>query len=391
MPANLPPEAKAKWNQALAEKNPKKKVLAFQEFLSAIPKHKGNERLRAQIKTKIATLRDEIAAQRAKRGGGRSLWSVDREGAAQVMIFGPTNAGRSSLLRSLTNAQPTVGSYEFTTQRPIPGMLAYEDIQLQLVELPAPLLSQDGGYKIQPEATDLIRTCDGLLLVFDLTSHPISQFRSIARAMEEIHVSIQKPSSRVEIVREKGSGEIRVTALATQTSVNPEQIRELLRSYEIKNALVRVYGSVTLDDVEDAILENVTLYKPSLIIGNKLDLPGAREASIEFEKQIKIQIPVISTSCMTGQGLAQVGEQTFRCLGIIRVYTKEPNQSKPSEYPFVVRAGTTVKELARTIHSDLADRYRYSRIWGPTSKFAGERVGPEHVLGDRDIVEIHAV
>jgi len=391
MPANLPPEAKAKWNQALAEKNPKKKILAFQEFLSAIPKHKGNERLRAQIKTKIATLKDEIAAQRAKRSGGRSSWSVDREGAAQVMIFGPTNAGRSSLLRSLTNAQPTVGSYAFTTQRPIPGMLAYEDIQLQLVELPAPLLSQDGDYEIQPEATDLIRTCDGLLLVVDLTSHPIGQFRSIARAMEEIRISIQKPSSRVEIVREKGSGEIRVASLATQTSVNPEQIRELLRSYGIKNALVRVYGDVTLDDVEDAILENVTLYKPSLVIGNKLDLPGAREAFVQFEKQIEIQLPVVSTSCMTGQGLAQVGEQTFRCLGIIRVYTKEPNQSKPSEHPFVVRAGTTVKELARSIHSDLADRYRYSRIWGPTSKFAGERVGPEHVLGDQDIVEIHAV
>jgi len=391
MPANLPPEAKAKWNQALAEKNPKKKILAFQEFLSAIPKHKGNERLRAQIKTKIATLKDEIAAQRAKRSGGRSSWSVDREGAAQVMIFGPTNAGRSSLLRSLTNAQPTVGSYAFTTQRPIPGMLAYEDIQLQLVELPAPLLSQDGDYEIQPEATDLIRTCDGLLLVVDLTSHPIGQFRSIARAMEEIRISIQKPSSRVEIVREKGSGEIRVATLATQTSVNPEQIRELLRSYGIKNALVRVYGDVTLDDVEDAILENVTLYKPSLVIGNKLDLPGAREAFVQFEKQIEIQLPVVSTSCMTGQGLAQVGEQTFRCLGIIRVYTKEPNQSKPSEHPFVVRAGTTVKELARSIHSDLADRYRYSRIWGPTSKFAGERVGPEHVLGDQDIVEIHAV
>jgi hypothetical protein len=391
MPANLPPEAKAKWNQALAEKDPKKKILAFQEFLSAIPKHKGNERLRAQIKTKIATLRDEIAAQRGKRSGGRSLWSVDREGAAQVMIFGPTNAGRSSLLRSLTNAQPTVGSYEFTTQRPIPGMLAYEDIQLQLVELPAPLLSQDGDYEIQPGATDLIRTCDGLLLVVDLTSGPISQFHSIARALEEIRISIQKPSSRVEIVREKGSGEIRMATLATQTSANLDQIRELLRSYEIKNALVRVYGDVTLDDVEDAILENVTLYKPSLVIGNKLDLPGAREASVEFEKQIEIQLPVISTSCMTGQGLVQVGEQTFRCLGIIRVYTKEPNQSKPSEHPFVVRAGTTVKELARSIHSDLADRYRYSRIWGPTSKFAGERVGPEHILGDQDTVEIHAV
>lgn len=388
MPANLPPEAKAKWNEALAERDPRRKVQAFQEFLSAIPKHKGNEHLRAQIKTKIATLKDEIAAQRG-RSGGRSPWSVEREGAAQVMIFGPTNAGRSSLLRALTKAQPTVADYEFTTQRPIPGMLLFEDIQFQLVELPAPLLNRAGGYDVRPEVTELLRRCDGLLLVVDLSSDPVRQFRSIARALEDIRISIRKPSSRVEIVREKGSGEIRIATSGTQISTNPDEIRELLRTYEIKNALIRVYGDVTIGDVENAIQENVTIYKPCLVIGNKLDLAFTKETSLRFGQEIRENLPVLLTSCLIGQGLTRVGEETFHCLGLVRVYTKEPNQSKPSEHPFVVREGTTVKELARSIHSDLAERYRYSRIWGPTSKFAGERVGPEHVLGDQDVVEIH--
>jgi ribosome-interacting GTPase 1 len=389
LPANLPPEAKAKWNEALAEKNPRKKILAFQEFLSSIPKHKGNERLRAQIKTKIATLKEQVAAQRGKRSGSRSSWSIDREGAAQIAIFGPTNAGRSSLLRSLTNAQPIVGSYPFTTQRPIPGMLTYEDIQFQLIELPAPLPNNEGKYEIQPEATDLIRSCDGMLLVVDLTSDPVRELRSVARALEEMRISIEKPSSRVEIIREKGSGEIRIAASAARALVEPHRIRELLQSYGIKNALVRIYGDITLGDVEDAILENVTIYKPCLVIGNKLDLMIVKNAFIEADQQTEFQLPMILTSCMTGQGLADIGERLFRCVGMIRVYTKEPNQSMPSQHPFVVNAGTTVKELARSIHSDLAEKYRYSRIWGPTSKFAGERVGPEHVLGDQDIVEIH--
>ena len=390
MPANLPPEAKAKWNQALAEKNPKKKLQAFQEFLSAIPKHKGNERLRAQIKTKIATLKDEIAAQRRKPGGSHSSWAVEREGAAQIMIFGPTNAGRSSLLRALTNAQPTVGAYEFTTQRPVPGMLSYEDVQFQLVELPAPQINGKGNYQIQPEATDLIRTCDGLLLVVDLTSNPLHQFEYINNALKEIRISIQNPSSCVEIIRQKGSGEVRIAASGTQISTRPEQVRELLHSYGLKNALVRIYGNVSLDDVEDAILENVTIYKPCLLIGNKLDLLIEKETPMKLAERIKDQLPMLLISSLTGQGLSQVGKEIFRCLGLIRVYTKDPNQSKPSGQPFVVHAGTTIKELARSIHSDLAERYRYSRIWGPTSKFAGERVGPEHVLGDQDIVEIHA-
>jgi hypothetical protein len=160
-----------------------------------------------------------------------------------------------------------------------------------------------------------------------------------------------------------------------------------LHSYGIKSALVRVFGNATIDDIEDAIFENVTLYKPTVVAANKFDLDLGREASSSFLSKVT-GFPTIVVSCLTGHGLNMIGGQLFNSLGIVRVYTKEPN-AKPSDHPFVVPGGTTVRELARSIHTDLADRYRYSRIWGPTSKFAGERVGPDHVLGDRDIVEIH--
>lgn len=389
MPANLPPEAKVKWNEALNAKNPREKLRLFQEFLSEIPKHKGNERLRAQIKTKVATLREEVAEQRGRRGGGRSLWHVEREGSAQVVLLGPTNSGRSSLLRALTKAQVNVAEYEYTTQRPVPGMLQYEDIQIQLVEMPAPQINKNGTYEMQPEAVGLIRNSDGLVLVVSLAENPKQQLQGIIAALEETHISTQRQATRVEIVREKNSGEIRIATSGTQYSCTPEQIRELLHGYGIKNALVRIYGDASISDVEDAIFENVTIYKPTVIIANKLDLQNARTVFSELIKDLRSSMQVVATSCLTGQGLSSIGEHIFRALGIIRVYTKEPNETKPSEHPFVVRAGTTVRELARSIHTDLAEKYRYSRIWGSTSKFAGERVGPDHVLGDRDIVEIH--
>jgi ribosome-interacting GTPase 1 len=385
----LPPEAKTKWNEATAEKDPRKKMHAFQEFLSMIPKHKSNEHLRAQIRTKIATLKDQVSSQRG-RNASPSPWSIEREGAAQVIILGPTNVGRSSLLRALTKARPPVAEYEFTTQRPIPGMLNYEDIQFQLIELPAPLPNPHGGYDIHPDGAELLRTCDGLILIVDLSSDPQLQLCSMTRALEDIRISIRKPSSRVEIVHEKGSGEIRVATSGSQISADPEEIQQLLRSYGIKNVLIRLYGNVTISDVEDAVLENVTLFKPSLIIGNKLDHVFTRKGSVNFGQELGGELPVILTSCLTGQGLEAVGQGVFRCLGLVRVYTKEPNESRPSDHPIVVREGATIKDLARSIHSHLAERYRYSRIWGPTSRFAGERVGLEHVLGDRDIVEIHA-
>jgi hypothetical protein len=389
LPANLTAEAKAKWQAAQAAKNPRAKLQAFQEFLSEIPKHKGNERLRAQVKTKIAELKQELVAKRGKHGGGRSPWSIDREGAAQVMIFGPTKSGKSSLLRSLTNAHVEISSYDYCTQQPVPGMLQFEDIQIQLVELPAPqFVSSEGQYRIQSGSADLIRRCDGLLIVMDLTNDPFQRLELTISSLEAIHVSTHRALTRVEIVPERGSGEVRLAYSGSQGTLPHEQVRRLLHSYGIKSALVRVFGDATIEDVEDAILENVTLYKPTIVVANKLDLDVGGGFSSRFLSGVT-KFPTTAVSCLTGVGLNTVGSQLFKSLGIVRVYTKEPNAAKPSEHPFVVRVGTTVSELARSIHSDLADKYRYSRIWGPTSKFAGERVGPDHVLGDRDVVEIH--
>ena len=389
MPANLTAEAKAKWQEAQTAKNPREKLQAYQEFLSAIPKHKGNEHLRAQIKTKIAELKQEIIAQRGRRGGGRSLWSIEREGAAQVMIFGPTQSGKSSLLKSLTNAHVEASSYEYSTQRPTPGMLQYEDIQIQLVELPAPQISADEGqYEIQPGSTDLIRQCDGLLLIVDLTNEPLRQLQYLIASLESIRISTRKAPTRVDIIPEKGGGEIRLAAVGSGDSLSHEQVTELLHSYGIRSALVRIFGNATMGDVEDAVLQNTTVYKPILVVANKFDLDQGAESSSRFLANV-MQFPSAVVSSLTGQGLNTLGQQLFHCLGIVRVYTKEPSEPEPSDHPFVVRAGTTVRELALSIHTDLASKYRYSRIWGPTSKFAGERVGPEHVLGDQDIVEIH--
>ena len=390
MPANLTAEAKAKWQIAQTTTNPREKLQALQEFLSEMPKHKGNERLRAQVKTQIADLKQELIEQRrGKRGAGRSLWSVDREGAAQVMIFGPTKTGKSSLLSALTNAHVEIASYDYSTQYPAPGMLQYEDIQIQLVEVPAPIfLTNKGGYEIQTGSASLIRQCDGLILVVDLLNDPRNQLELILRSLEALHVSTHKSQTRVEIISEKGGGQIRVAALGSDKPLPHEQISDLLHGYGIRSALVRIFGNATMDDVEDAILENVTLYKPTIVIANKLDLDVGGRLASKFRSETTGFLVVVASS-LTRQGLENVGRELFAKLGLVRVYTKDPNEPRHSAHPFVVHEGTTVRELARSIHSDLADRYRYSRLWGPTSKFAGERVGPDHVLGDRDIVEIH--
>jgi ribosome-interacting GTPase 1 len=163
-----------------------------------------------------------------------------------------------------------------------------------------------------------------------------------------------------------------------------------LDSYRQKNVLVRVFGRVALDDIEEAVLENVAVYKPALVAVNKFDQFGDPEILKTVREVAPVGVEVVGMSCLTGIGVRELPQKLFALLDIIRVYTREPNDPAPSPEPFVVRRGTTTGELAKVIHSQLYEGYRFARVWGSSSKFPGERVGPSHILEDKDVVEIHA-
>jgi ribosome-interacting GTPase 1 len=148
MPANLPAEAKQKYREASLARNPEEKIKKLQEFMSLFPKHKGTENLRAQVKRKISLLKQEIEDKKQKRTGVSSgpRDFVEKEGDAQIVLLGPTNVGRSSLLSTLTNAKVAVLDYPYTTTESTPGMFNYQDLQLQMVETPAIMEgSSEGG------------------------------------------------------------------------------------------------------------------------------------------------------------------------------------------------------------------------------------------------------
>ncbi len=170
-----------------------------------------------------------------------------------------------------------------------------------------------------------------------------------------------------------------------------DDVRLLLNSYRIYHALVKIYGEVSLDDIEDAIYESV-IYKPTVIVLNKVDLID--EASLKsIINQIKSivgdDVPVLTVSAKTGAGLKELGKVLFKITGIIRIYTKQPNEDKPSNRPLILKEGATVFDVAKAIHSILYKKFKYAKIWGPSAKYPGERVGGDHVVKDGDIVEIH--
>ena len=133
MPTNLPPQCKTLERQYLEAETLPEKIKALEEYHAAIPKHKGTERLRAQIKRKLSKFRLEMEKRKTQRhtaSQAQGRYSIKRAGAAQVVIIGPVNSGRRSILTALTNARPETSSYPFTTTEPVPGMMPFDDIQI---------------------------------------------------------------------------------------------------------------------------------------------------------------------------------------------------------------------------------------------------------------------
>ena len=163
MPANLTPqylEAEEAYRRA---KTQQEKLAALEEMLRSIPKHKGTEKMQADIKRRIAKLRDEAA--RAAKKGKADPYRVEREGAGQVFVVGPPNSGKSSVVAALTSAKVVVADYPFATSAPVPGMMKHENVLIQLVDTPP--ITPD---TFPPAMAAALRGGDGLLVTIDASS-----------------------------------------------------------------------------------------------------------------------------------------------------------------------------------------------------------------------------
>jgi hypothetical protein len=388
LPTNLPPEAKAKWEEVTLTRNPEERLRLMGEFLSLVPKHKGTERMCKQVKHQMVQLRDEIERRKrqAKIGGTPSPF-VQKAGAAQVAVIGPTSTGRSSLLRAVTNAQVEVTPYPFGTRQAEPGMLPYEDIQFQLVEVPSIVEGSSEGRADGFQNLSAVRNADGVIIVVDLTDDPAGNLLMVRGELDASRILTSKPEGEVEIQRRGIGRDIQFIWEGELAGCTREEVVALLNEFRIRSALVRIRGSVTIDNVEDAIFGNA-VYRPTLVVANKADL-GADAGTIEQLKTTAEPLEVLIISAEKTPNLTKtIVNRLFKLLEIARIYTKEPGEG-PARDPVVVHRGITVGELARTIHNDFYENFKYARIWGPSAKFPNEKVGLDRVLEDGTIVQLY--
>jgi len=389
MTTNLSPQAKEKWAEVVGCRSKPEKIKLMREFVSLCPKHKGTSRLLANVKRRIVELQEEIEKAKTHKKGGRGRsFAIPKDGAGQIVILGETNTGKSSLLSALTNANPDISPIPFTTQKPVIGMLPYEDLQFQLIEAPSIIKGASEGRMAGSQTLGLARNADGLILMVDLTRDPVAQFKIVKNELEESGILIVKPKGEVEVRKRSVGQGVQVIGGRNLVDCTVEDVQKLLKSYRVHSALVKISGRVRLDDVEDSLFSN-SLYKPTLLIGNKSDLDNNGLTFNKLKENIQNRIPLLPVSSEKKTGLKKIGEQLFKMLQIIRVYCKEPSTKYPSKKPLVMRGGVKVVDVVKNLYRELYEKFKYARIWGKSVKYPGEKVGTEHEMADGDIIEIH--
>ena len=325
MPANLTPvylEAERRFKSA---KSTEEKVAAIEEMMATIPRHKGTEKMQADLKRRRSKLRAEQARGPTSRVG--ITHRVEREGAGQVAMVGPPNSGKSMLVRQLTHATPEVADYPFTTRVPLPGMMPFEDVQIQLVDLPPvhPDFPESWLYQI-------IRNADAALLVVDLSDPDL---------LEDLETTLSQMAN----------------------------------------------AKVQLDQGE---LPNAPgwLRKRTLLVANKIDVTGAPE-DLDILRDLYGQRFVLTrTSAETGEGLDSLRRGVFELLDVIRVYTQAPGKKLERVAPYILKRGSRLIDLAGHVHQDFLAQLKYARLWRE-GRFYGQMINRDHVLEDRDVVELH--
>ncbi len=352
MPANLSPEFKRAEQAFRMAREPRERLDCLKEMLRTIPRHKGTEHLQADIKSRIRELTEDIGGTHAGPAHRHSAHAVRHEGAAQICLTGPPNSGKSTLHAILTGSKAAVGAFPGTTREPLPGMLQFEDIAFQIVDLPP--ISR--GH-MEPWMAGLLQTADAAWLVVDLADpdcaeHVLAVCGELAQ--RKITLTDRWPG---------GSGELEAEASSNTPS----------------------HSGHRTEDSSDSL----TAELPTLLVANKSDLdPGADEVSV-LEELAGVRFPAFAVSAKSGQSLERLAPFMFSALGIVRVYTRPPGQPPDKTRPFIVRRGNTVSDVARLVHQDVARTLKFARLWG-SGAFDGQQVGPDHAVADGDVVELHA-
>jgi uncharacterized protein len=299
MPINAHPEYLEAEGEYHGAGTDEEKLDALEKMIRFMPKHKGAEKLRENIKKRYKKLKQELQIKKKAKKSKKGIKKED----LQSVIVGLTNSGKSSILKSITNANPIIASYGFSTTEPIIGTLNYQGCNIQIIDMP-PIASENYDRGI-------VNNADSLLIV-----------------VEKI-----------------------------------DEIKSVLEQITNKKAL-------------------------KIIIFNKIDQYN-NETKRKITENLKSKkYNFVLTSTKTGDGLEELKEKIFQSFSIIRVYTRKQG-GKQDNNPVILPPESTLEDVAEKVLHGYSKRVKYAKIWGPSSKFPGQKIGLKHIVKDKDVVEFY--
>ncbi len=395
MPTNLSPEAVAARQRYMQASSLEEQIKTLREYIALVPKHKGTENLLYNLKKRLSKLQYELEKKLEKVKKGRSSsvspFSIKKEGAGQIVIIGATNAGKSSLLKALTGVDVEIAAYNFTTKLPALGMMKYEDILIQMIELPAIFENMNVKQGNGRQILSAIRNSDAILILIDISIDPISQMELILRELESANIRLNMPKLPV-VIEKTGSGGIVVIFHGKRIDSNRKDIVDLLVDRKIHNAIVRITDTCTLDDVIDA-LNTKLISKKAIIVANKGDVEGSRHNFWILKRRYGDRFQIHPISVLKNKGITELSRKIFDLLEVIRVYTKEPGK-EPSPIPIVLPKKAVVQDVAERLHNKFLENFKYAKLFRQDSKdrrkMTKKQVGINYELQDKDIIQFYA-
>lgn len=358
-----------------------KKIKELEDELKKTKYNKATQGHIGIVKAKMAQLKEKQESRSVKKTGRSEYgYSVRKSGDGTVLLLGFPSEGKSTLLNKLTSSNSEVAAYAFTTLTVIPGILNYKQAKIQILDVPGVVSGAASGRGRGKEVLAVIRTADLVIILVDV-NHP-EHYPALLKEIWESDIRINKAKAEVFIKR-KSQGGIQI-GKTVPLAVDDETLKKVLREFKMVNADVLIRSPIDIDDFIDCI-EGNKKYLPAIICVTKIDLASAAQVA-KVKKELNADLAI---SAEQDINLELLKELIFQKLDFIRLYLKEPRKDADLNEPLIISRNSSIRDVCNKLHQDFVKKFRFARVWGSSAKFPGQRFMLNHVLEDKDILEIH--
>ncbi|XP_064405718.1 developmentally-regulated GTP-binding protein 2-like [Halichondria panicea] len=357
------------------------KISEIEKEIARTQKNKATEYHLGLLKAKLAKYRAQLLDPPKSAGAGKGEgFDVMKSGDARVALVGFPSVGKSTLLNKLTSTHSESASYEFTTLTCIPGVIQYNNANIQLLDLPGIIEGASQGKGRGRQVIAVARTADLVLMMLDAGKGDI-QRRLLEKELEAVGIRLNKKVPNIYFKVKKGGG-MSINSTITLTKMSERLAQLILHEYKIFNCEVLFREDCTADDFIDIILGN-RVYLQCLYCYNKVD-----QISMEEVDRLAREPDSIVISCEMELNLDILLSRVWDYLSLIRVYTKKRGEPPDFKDGLILRKGCTVDHVCHAIHRTIVDTFKYSLVWGTSTKYSPQRVGLQHSMNDEDVIQV---